>query len=271
MKDGLPWRERRRRRLEAQGLKQACVYREVGGKRCIIEPYANPTPAPTTRKVAADHNPHLPRGIVPWVLPDKWRGRVFHIVGGGPSLKSQAVMALMKRCAEQSNDVWIVVNNSYKIAPWADILFFADCDWWNWNGEHVLKHWPEPKEIVTATSDHKSVRLPRIRRMWRNRNHFDPDPRKVHGYDGGCMSVSLAYHLGATKIVLWGIDGGPGPDGATQWHKEHKRDTHIPNYAKKFRPHLAAAVRALAGLGVPVVRATEPGIPEAPYEPQAAS
>lgn len=118
-------------------------------------------------------------------------------------------------------------------------------------------------------SSEKSFRLRQKRRM---RGWFtcvtSLDRMKLHGWDSGTQAVNLAFHLGASKIVLWGIDMQPAADGSTQWHNEHKRETYVPNYQKKFAPSLAESVRTLARLGVPVVRATEPGIPEAPFEPQ---
>lgn len=246
MKNGIPWRVRK-------------------GMRSL-----KATPKPTTRKVAANHNPHAPRGIQPWVpLPQQWRGRTFHIVGGGPSLKNKRSTGDMSlRSQLNTDDVWIAVNNSYKLATWADILHFADCEWWRWNGAHVLETWPKDRLITTATSDVTHVNDKRIKRFWRDRNQFTKDPAKLHGWDSGTQAVNLAYHLGAAKIVLWGIDMRTGPQGETQWHKEHKRETNISNYAKKFAPSLAETVRQLGLLGVPVVRATDPGIPEAPYERQ---
>ena len=225
------------------------------------------TPKPTTPRVAKDHNPHAPRGIVPWKAPKLFAGRVVSIVGGGPSLGVTANKHALLAARDQFPDMgWIAVNNSYKLSTWAHILHFADTEWWRWNMDHVLKTWPEDRIITTATSDVTHVNHPRVMRFWRDRNEFTTDPAKLHGWDSGTQAVNLAFHLGAAKIVLWGIDMEPAADGATQWHKEHKRPTYVPNYQKKFAPSLAESVRRLAKLGVPVVRATKPGIPEAPHQ-----
>lgn len=237
MKNGLPWRVR----VEMRKQKNA-------------------TPAPSVRRVAVGHNPHERRGITPWKPGRLFDGRVVAVVGGGPSLKGYDFTPLT-----ESGAAIIVVNNSYKLLPNADILHFADAAWWQWNGKDVLANWPNL--ISTATSDTGSVNDKRIKRLWRNRNEFSTEEGVVHGWDSGTQAVNLAYLLGARKIVLFGIDMQPGTNGETQWHKEHKRPTNTSNYAKRFAPSLAESVRRLSALGVPVVRATEPGIPEAPCLP----
>jgi len=198
------------------------------------------------------HNPHGPRGIVPWAAPRLFEGKVVCIIGGGPSLKSFDVSVLEgQHC--------IVVNNSYKLAPWADILHFADASWWQWNGADVLENF---KGIIsTATSDVASVNHKRIKRWWRDRGQFTEDRTKLHGWDSGTQAVHMAYHLGAKRIVLFGFDMQPAKDGRCQWHDEHKRPTKAGNYAERFAPSLTKLVEALRVRKVEVCRVTEPGLP----------
>lgn len=217
--------------------------------------------ARTPLRVPADHNPHKPRGIVPWDAPRVFSGQTVAIVGGGPSLKAMIREGTLARLHEQFPHVrWIAVNNAYKIAPWADLLHFADCQWWRWNGKHVLANWPADRIITTATSDVTHVNAPRIKRFWRDRNDFTEDRTKLHGQDSGTQAVHLAYHLGAAKIVLFGFDMQPAADGSTHWHKEHQRETPKTIYARRFKPAIERVVRELAKRRVTVIRATEPGL-----------
>jgi len=233
MKDGVPWRVRKA--LAAAEKKHAAF----------------------AGRIKPGHNPHAPRGIQPHTHARIFEGQVVSIIGGGPSLKGFDISV-----AKQSAS--IAVNQSYEIAPWADWLHFADASWWQWNSKDVLAKFEGP--ISTATSDVATVNHPRIFRYWRDRRNFSTTPSILHGWDSGTQAVNLAYHLGARKIVLFGIDMQMGKDGATQWHDKHKRKTLAANYPK-FAASLTQVVLKLATLGVPVVRATEPGIPEAPYEP----
>jgi len=216
--------------------------------------YNPPPPTATPVRDWRNHNPHGKRGIVPWDAPKMFAGQVVCIIGGGPSLKNYDLSPLEgQRC--------IAVNNSYKIAPWADILHFADASWWQWNGDHVLKNWPQDRIITTATSDVASVNHPRVKRFWRDRGAFTEDRTKLHGWDSGTQAIHMAYHLGARRIVLFGIDMQPAKDGACQWHDEHKRPTKADNYQSRFAPSLTGLVGALRKRGVEVVRVTEPGLP----------
>ena len=66
--------------------------------------------------------PTLPRPSVPRL----WPGETVICVGTGPSL-TQADVDFCQGKARV-----IVVNNAYKLAPWADALYAADDKWWTW-------------------------------------------------------------------------------------------------------------------------------------------
>jgi len=232
MKDGVPWRVR----------------------KALAE--AEKKHARFAGRIKPDHNPHAPRGIQPHTHPRIFEGQVVSIIGGGPSLKNFDI-SVTKRSA------CIAVNQSFEIAPWADWLHFADASWWQWNSKDVLAKFEGL--ISTATSEVKTCNHPRILRYWRDRRNFSLIPTTLHGWDSGTQAVNLAYHLGARKIVLFGIDMQIAADGATQWHTKHKRQTYAANYPK-FAASLTQSVLKLESLGVRVVRATAPGIPEAPLE-----
>lgn len=257
MKDGKPWRQRRAEQLAARGKR-------------VVAPKNKPAP-----RVAREHNPHRPRGIRPWSLEGMTKlfdGQTVVIVGGGPSLRPLIDDGTLKKWHEAYPDVpWIVVNNAYKIAPWARILHFADCQWWRWNSEHVLKNWPQDRLITTATSDVTHVKHPRVKRFWRDRNKWSFDPQKLHGWDSGTQAVNMAYHLGAKKIILLGFDMQPARDPktkrviATQFHNEHQRDTAVQNYERRFAPVLRKCIEILGERGISVVRSTNPGLSNVPF------
>lgn len=251
MKNGKPWRVRQ---LEKQ---------QLGHHKAFLP---KPKQRPTTLK-GPGHNPHKKRGIEPWLAPYHFNGCIVGIIGGGPSLKPMIESGELAQLARDAgpNVRWVAVNNSYKIAPWADLLHFADCQWWRWNGKDVLANWPNWKLLTTATSDITHVNDRRIMRFWRDRDAFNQDRRKLHGWDSGTQAVCLSRHLGAKKIVLFGFDMQPGPKGETQWHNEHQRTTEKSNYKKKFAPGLERVVKALAAEKIEIVRATNPGLASIPY------
>jgi len=259
LKDGKPWRQRKaekaQRRIE-EGLRQRPVTQTTRKRPKVLDRH----PVTGLKLVPPDHNPHAERGIRAWKVEQMWNGETVCLIGGGPSLRGFDL-------TPTQGFKTIAINNSYLIAPWAQLLHFADAQWWQWNKADVLARWPEDRLISTATSDTTTTNEARLLRLWRDRNDFSFDPCRVYGWDSGNQAINLAYHLGARRIVLFGFDMRPAPDGATQWHNLHKRVTLTDNYQSKFIPALKRSISMLKGVGVEVVRATEPGIAEAPYLP----
>lgn len=106
----------------------------------------------------------------------------------------------------------IVVNNTYELAPWADLLYAADGKWWEVNHKATLKFYglkvtctPVPFDDVLQLRD-------------TGRDGFDPDPSCVRtGGNSGYQAVHVAAHLGAARILLCGFDMHGG-----HWHERHK-------------------------------------------------
>ena len=54
-----------------------------------------------------------------WSIPPEWTGETAFLLGGGPSLKGFNAECLRGRRV-------IAINNSWELAPWADVLYFCD-------------------------------------------------------------------------------------------------------------------------------------------------
>lgn len=179
------------------------------------------------------------------------------IIGGGPSLKGFD-WAPLKAIG------WpiITVNNAWKLFPQALIGFFADARWWRLNGATMLEGFEG--RIMTAAPQQRFVehiRLTHLRREYNAPLGLAPD--LVAGMDSGTMAVNLAYHLGARRIVLFGMD--MTYEGDSHWHKEHVWETTPERYEQTFAPVLIKMIEALRQRGVSVIRATQPGVDAAPY------
>src|SRR5471032_37654 len=65
------------------------------------------------------------------VAPE-WSGGIAVLIGGGPSLTREQVAAV--RTAREAERVNVIaVNDAYRIAPFADVCYFADSEWWTWH------------------------------------------------------------------------------------------------------------------------------------------
>jgi hypothetical protein len=138
--------------------------------------------------------------------------------------------------------VW-VVNDGYKIAPWADLLYAADHDWWDYHDG--VKSFKGEKWTCAKESALKY-----------NLNHIDYKPNEIWSNDSdwiatggnsGFQLVNLADIHGATDIILLGYD--MGYTDKKHWFGEHPAKINrgsdykkwISNF-EKARPFIRANV-----------------------------
>lgn len=173
-------------------------------------------------------------------------------IASGPSLTTEDV----NYCRGKADRV-IVVNDNYRLAPWADALIAADRRWWIWH-----RGVPTFKGLRYATS--RSVREVALKGKWREvqilrnagRDGIETDPTALrHGLSSGYRAVGLAVHFGAKRIVLLGYDmKRSGTDDTPENHrKEHWFGDHaIPSRSpyRAFIKCFGTAVEPLRDLGV---------------------
>jgi hypothetical protein len=189
-----------------------------------------------------------------WSVPRLWPGRTVAILASGPSM-SQAVADQVHAAGIPA----IAINDTYRLAPWADMLYAADEAWW-------LRH---PAALDFAGL---KVSVGTIKGVHRLRNTgvtgFDPDPGCLRtGSNSGYQAVHIAAHAGASRILLCGFDMqgahffGRHPNGLANTG---------PDLFLKFRRHFGELAMVLAGCGAEVLNCT-PGsaltcFPTAPLE-----
>ena len=161
----------------------------------------------------------------------------FFIIASGPSLTRSDVEAI------KGKGTVIAINDNYKMAPWADILYFCDPKWFRWHKENPeFQHFQG--EIYTQ--DETTAK----------ENHFhyiksapgeglSTDPKVIfQGSNSGFQSINLAYHLGANKIILLGYDMQT-TDGKAHWFGHHP-DNVVSSYQcwTKYYDRLAEDAKA---------------------------
>lgn len=194
-----------------------------------------------------------------WRVPRLWDGQTAAILAGGPSLTQRDVDAVKRavhvRC--------ITVNDSYRLAPWADLAYFCDLRWWSWH--HERPAWRDllaraaAGETIVATLENLELleRHPFIRCL-RNvgRDGIETTPGAIkNGGNGGYQALNIAVQLGARRVLLLGFDMRRVAN-RSHWHDGHPvvapetvyRDLMIPSYTN--------AAPELARLGVEVVNCT---------------
>ncbi len=117
----------------------------------------------------------------------------------------------------------IVVNTSFRLAPWADVLYGCDASWWQHYFPEVALTFRGSEMWTVATAARDQFKLKWI--YGYDAIGLSKTPDKIHtGYNSGYQSIGLAALWGASKILLLGFDF-QRTNGKTHWHGDHPRAT----------------------------------------------
>lgn len=204
-----------------------------------------------------------------WRIPEEWKGETVFVVGGGPSVAYQRPHRLKGKRV-------IVINSSYETCPFADFLFFGDQRW------HV-EHRERPAfkaflarggRVVTVSHPSGGPYLLKLRRivptseangLTVTRTGLSSQKTSFQG------AINLAAMLGASKIILLGLDGRRSEQGMSHHHTPHKWPTKPGDITwVRQRSQLQFIVKPLADRGIKVFNtcpySTFPWWPYAPLE-----
>lgn len=162
--------------------------------------------------IRQEPRPPRPRPRNPDWYPD-WRGKTCAIVASGPTAKDANLELLRDRAKV------IAINNSWKLVPWADVLYACDARWWE-----AYKGVPEFKGL-RVSQDTKVLLMKRdikIVRSQRGRDRLITNQPGIIGWGGnsGFHCLNLAVVWGARRIILIGYD--MRLDLGTHWHGLHQ-------------------------------------------------
>lgn len=134
-----------------------------------------------------------------WSVPREWPGERCFILCNGESIREQ------RRLIPRLQGRVIAIKEAVRLRPDADVLFVAaerkvdivPALFPIFRGQYVVVRnkvpasYPESVKRISRTKDHTQ--------LCERRDH-------VCGYDCGTSAINLAYHFGATEIVLLGMD-----------------------------------------------------------------
>jgi hypothetical protein len=100
----------------------------------------------------------------------------------------------------------VVVNDAWRLAPWASALYACDLAWWE------LRH----AEVESGFTGERWTQCEQAARKFglnriagKHRPGLSTDPELIHfNYNGGAQAMNLALHAGARRFVLVGYDMG---------------------------------------------------------------
>ena len=209
-----------------------------------------------------------------WSVPPMWRGETVVIVASGPSLSDEQ-LALCRDRARM-----IVINDNYLRAPWADLHYFCDSKWFNWSRdfespaqepfgrERALKLFHSFEGRRAALESAISVRPlePTIKFLRNDSNKkktttpggicWEPDGLRT-GRNSGYQTINLAYHTGASRVLLLGYDMHSSGANSHWFGKQpvmqagrpvkQSGDPDHAVYASSYLPHFPTLARELVG------------------------
>jgi hypothetical protein len=143
----------------------------------------------------------------------------------------------------------MVVNDNYRLAPWADWLYACDGRWWDVYASDVRAKFAGEcwtRDEIAA----KRYGLHWIRSS--SQPGLSPDNSLIHeGGNSGYQAINLARNFGAKRIVLLGYDmGGP------HWFGDHPRELPVLSNYTIFLANFPQLAADLKREGVEVVNCT---------------
>lgn len=143
------------------------------------------------------------------------------IMASGPSLTIEDV----DYC--RGKGTVYAVKECHHLAPWADVLYAADTDWWDsFNGVPEF-------EGRSVTCSHKSsldygLEYVEPKSQW----HWSTTQGMVAtGGNSGFQAMNLAVLEGAERVILLGFDYGHKEDEDKHWWEDqYKRESRDSNY-----------------------------------------
>jgi hypothetical protein len=124
-------------------------------------------------------------------------------MASGPSLCTEDCELV--RCAGVPS---IVTNTTFRMAPWADVLFGVDAVWWARYHEEV-------------EADFKGARLTTSQQATKyGAMNLSAKPWFRNFGNSGACAISLAVVGGAARVILLGYDAQK-TGGQVHWHGDH--------------------------------------------------
>lgn len=179
----------------------------------------------------------------------------FFVIASGPSLSQSDVDACRGR------GKIIVVNDCYRLAPWADYLYACDCDWWRIHINDVRATFQGElwtSNHATAPSPAQTACIEELGLNWLP-GHSHPGLGRDclhYGENSGYQGINLAYLFGAKRITLLGFDMAPAPDGRLHWFGDHPAGLNNGPSFSQVIGHFGQLAADLASEGVEVVNAS---------------
>jgi hypothetical protein len=177
-----------------------------------------------------------------------WRDHTAVVVASGPSLTDEQITLI-----EHSVVFTIAVNNSYAKLRHPDVVYACDYLWWKLNHMKAKQNIPRRQMWTQDRAAAEQFQLSHI--QWEGKDGLGKRGLRVNG-NSGAGAINLAYHFGARRILLVGMDMKPGPNGEKHWHPDHPKPLVQGQQFEEWRKKMGVLAADLKTEGVTVVNCT---------------
>jgi hypothetical protein len=185
---------------------------------------------------------------IPWW--QDWRGECVAILAAGPSAKQQPIELLRDRIHV------VAINESYKLAPWSEILYSCDFAWWQ--AHKGVKDFAGLRlsHDLRACREYGLHRV-MIEQVGSNDVLLDQPTYVGAGGNSGFQAFNLALQFGVTGVMLIGVDCSL--DHGMHWHGIHRMPMSNPMEinVKRWRQAFDGVAARVRALGIDVVNCSE--------------
>lgn len=171
--------------------------------------------------------------LSPWI--NRWHGQTVVCIASGPSLTPED-------CEAVRGLPCIVTNTTFRLCPWADVLFAFDGKWWDHYLEEVRR------TFKGALMSHAIAVKPGVESV-RGKPWFQ------HFHNSGASAISLAITGGASRVILLGYDC-QRTGGKTHWHGDHPKALSNARSIANWPTQFKNVARYAASKSVPVLNAS---------------
>lgn len=160
-------------------------------------------------------------------------------IASGPSLTKEDCEAV-----HAAGLPTVVTNTSFRLAPWADILFGFDGRWWD-------AHLSEVKSVFSGRLVSYAIRSAST-----GIEHVQKDRWFTTFGNSGACAISIAIALGAKRVLLLGYDCSRGPAGEKHWHGDHPHGMSNCASMSKWQYQFGQVAKHARAKGVDVINAS---------------
>jgi len=193
-------------------------------------------------------------------VTDAWAGQTVVCIATGTSLTAEQVARTRCGVDLDGRKVFsIAINDAYTLAPWADMLYFADAgknDWLSWHRDRpAFKAFAGQKCMIDVDAEH----LRREDEVFLLKHAGAEGLSSVRtgittGSNTGHQALNIAGLARPALILMLGYDAHPGPDKKVHFFGQHP-DRSLPPFNHIIKA-MSTLQRPMAALGIRVVNCT---------------